>query len=82
MKIRKRLVTKLVRLKSRDKKPKPWLKESWGVQNATVFAEALALSLVALSTLVGLILWQRLEKSKNEEIVQFPLRRIERDVIR
>ena len=56
--------------------------EGWGVQNATRFAGALALSLAALSTLVGLILWQRLEKSKNEEMVQFPLRRIERDVIR
>ena len=56
--------------------------EGWGVQNATMFAGALALSLAALSTLVGLILWQRLEKSKNEEMVQFPLRRIERDVIR
>ena len=57
--------------------------EEWEIEAFIGIIGASMLSLAALGTVSCFILWHHLNKRSNERVtVQFPLRRIERDVIR
>ena len=64
-------------------KPQPSVRREWEIEALIGIIGASMLSLAALGTVSCFILWHHLNKKSNEGvIVQFPLRRMERDVIR
>ena len=64
-------------------KPQPSVRKEWEIEALIGIIGASMLSLAALGTVSCFILWHHLNKKSNEVvIVQFLLRRMERDVIR